>query len=128
MALNRDFHCLQYHQIHFRTQSFIGSCQRVQYARNEKKSLYAFLEDPQIPVDNNLAERAVKPFVIGRNSWLLPHYRKKPNSTGECYRCRRFEKNISAERCFSIKNKVKSKAELVRENTDLKEEAEESKR
>lgn len=43
----------------------------VQYAKNEKKYLYKFLEDPIIPVDNNLAERAVKPFVIGRKNWLF---------------------------------------------------------
>lgn len=42
-----------------------GLAKAVQYARNEKSYLYAFLEDPQIPIDNNLAERAVKPFVIG---------------------------------------------------------------
>ena len=50
----------------------------VQYARNEKSYLYAFLEDPQIPIDNNLAERAVKPFVIGRKNWLFPPRRKEP--------------------------------------------------
>ena len=43
----------------------------VQYVLNEKKYLYAFLEDPNIPVDNNTAERAVKPFVIGRKNWLF---------------------------------------------------------
>lgn len=47
-----------------------GLAKAVQYARNEKSYLYAFLEDPQIPIDNNLAERAVKPFVIG--------WKKKP--------------------------------------------------
>ena len=36
-----------------------------------KSYLYAFLEDPQIPIDNNLAERAVKPFVIGRKNRLF---------------------------------------------------------
>ena len=49
-----------------------GLAKAVQYARNEKSYLYAFLEDPQIPIDNNLAERAVKPFVIGRNYVLFP--------------------------------------------------------
>ena len=48
-----------------------GLAKAVQYARNEKSYLYAFLEDPQIPIDNNLAERAVKPFVIGRKNWLF---------------------------------------------------------
>ena len=43
----------------------------VQYAKNEKKYLYTFLENPDIPIDNNLAERTVKPFVIGRKNWLF---------------------------------------------------------
>ena len=48
-----------------------GLARAVQYARNEKSYLYAFLEDPQIPIDNNLAKRAVKPFVISRKNWLF---------------------------------------------------------
>ena len=44
-----------------------GLAKAVQYARNEKNHLYAFLEDPQIPIDNNLAERVVKPFVVEKN-------------------------------------------------------------
>ena len=31
----------------------------------------AFLDDARIPLDNNAAERAVKPFAIGRKNWLL---------------------------------------------------------
>ena len=34
-----------------------GLAKAVQYAQNEKSYLYAFLEDPQTPIDNNLAER-----------------------------------------------------------------------
>ncbi|MCQ2462926.1 MAG: transposase [Clostridia bacterium] len=48
-----------------------GLAKAVQYALNEKKYLYAFLEDSDIPVDNNMAERAVKPFVLGRKNWLF---------------------------------------------------------
>ena len=48
-----------------------GLAKAVQYAKNEKKYLYAFLENPNIPIDNNLAERTVKPFVIGRKNWLF---------------------------------------------------------
>lgn len=43
----------------------------VQYARNEKKYLYRFLEAPYIPIDNNRAENAIRPFVIGRKNWLF---------------------------------------------------------
>ena len=48
-----------------------GLAKVVQYVRNEKNYLYAFLGEGNIPVDNNLAERAVKPFVIGRKNWLF---------------------------------------------------------
>ena len=31
----------------------------------------AFLTDPQIPLDNNLAEQAIRPFCIGKKNWKL---------------------------------------------------------
>ena len=57
----------------------------VQYAKNEKKYLYRFLEDPIIPVDNNLAERAVKPFVIGRKNWLFSTSVKGADTSAKIY-------------------------------------------
>lgn len=36
----------------------------VQYAKNEKTYLYRFLEDGNIPVSNNRAENAIRPFTI----------------------------------------------------------------
>ena len=43
----------------------------VNYAINEKKYLYTFLEDGSIPIDNNRAENAIRPFTIGRKNWLF---------------------------------------------------------
>ena len=43
----------------------------VRYALNEKKYLYTFLEDGSIPIDNNRAENAIRPFTIGRKNWLF---------------------------------------------------------
>ena len=57
----------------------------IQYVRNEKKYLYAFLEDPSIPVDNNTAERAVKPFVIGRKNWLFSASPKGAEASAVAY-------------------------------------------
>ena len=37
----------------------------VQYAKNEKAYLYRFLEDGNIPISNNRAENAIRPFTIG---------------------------------------------------------------
>ncbi len=43
----------------------------VQYAKNERKYLYRFLEDGNVPIDNNRAENAIRPFVVGRKNWLF---------------------------------------------------------
>ena len=41
------------------------------YALNEKKYLYRFLGSPYVSIDNNRAENAVRPFVVGRKNWLF---------------------------------------------------------
>ena len=41
------------------------------YALNQEKYLRAFLDDPDIPLDNNAAEIAIRPFTIGRKNWVL---------------------------------------------------------
>ena len=41
------------------------------YALNQRDTLEMFLENPNIQLSNNAAERAVKPFVIGRKNWLF---------------------------------------------------------
>lgn len=43
----------------------------VQYAKNEKQYLYRFLESGDIPIDNNRAENAIRPFCIGRRNWIF---------------------------------------------------------
>lgn len=48
-----------------------GLAKAVQYAKNEKQYLYSFLKNANVPIDNNMAERTVKPFVIGRKNWLF---------------------------------------------------------
>ena len=43
----------------------------IQYAKNEKKYLYTFLEHPDAPIDNNRVENAIRPFCVGRKNWLF---------------------------------------------------------
>lgn len=43
----------------------------VNYALNEKKYLCTFLEDGNVPIDNNRAENAIRPFAVGRRNWLF---------------------------------------------------------
>ena len=43
----------------------------VRYALNERKYLYTFLENGDVPIDNNRAENAIRPFAVGRKNWLF---------------------------------------------------------
>ena len=43
----------------------------VTYARNQWAGLNVYVTDGALAMDNNLAERAVKPYAIGRKNWLF---------------------------------------------------------
>jgi transposase len=43
----------------------------VTYARNQWAALNVYTTDGRLAIDNNVAERAVKPFAIGRKNWLF---------------------------------------------------------
>ena len=43
----------------------------VTYARNQWTALNVYVRDGDLAIDNNRAERAVKPFAIGRKNWLF---------------------------------------------------------
>ena len=45
--------------------------QAIEYARNQKEKVMRVLEDGRLELDNSLAERTVKPFVIGRKNWIF---------------------------------------------------------
>jgi transposase len=41
------------------------------YLNNEWHKLIRYLDDGRLEIDNNLAENAIRPFVIGRKNWLF---------------------------------------------------------
>lgn len=41
------------------------------YAKNQEANLRNYLKDGRLELSNNRAERAVKPFVIGRKNWIF---------------------------------------------------------
>jgi len=45
--------------------------QAVGYARNQWPSLGRYLTDARFTIDNNVAERAVRPLAVGRKNWLF---------------------------------------------------------
>ena len=43
----------------------------LQYCLNQEKYLRKFITDPEVPLDNNPAERAIRPFCVGKKNWVL---------------------------------------------------------
>jgi len=41
------------------------------YARNQWRALTRYLEDGRLSISNNAAERALRPFAVGRKNWLF---------------------------------------------------------
>lgn len=41
------------------------------YLLNQEKYLRVFLEDGNVPLDNNAAEQAIRPFCIGKKNWVM---------------------------------------------------------
>lgn len=60
---------LDTHQAHTLPQSLLGKA--MSYTQNQWNKLIAFLHHAHIPLDNNRAENAIRPFVIGRKNWLF---------------------------------------------------------
>lgn len=50
-------------------QSAVGKA--LNYLHGQWPKLVRYVEDGRIDIDNNAAERAIRPFVIGRNNWLF---------------------------------------------------------
>ena len=55
------------------------------YLLNQYHKLITYLEDGQINIDNNRAERAVKPFVIGRKNWLFSNTPRGATASATLY-------------------------------------------
>jgi len=55
------------------------------YSLNQEEKLRTFLMDGRVELSNNLAERAIKPFVIGRKNWLFANSQKGATSSAVIY-------------------------------------------
>jgi transposase len=59
--------------------------QAVGYCRNQWDKLNAYLEEGRLEIRNNAAERAIKPFVIGRKNWLFSDTPKGAKASARIY-------------------------------------------
>ena len=49
----------------------VETAKGIRYSLNQEKYLRVFLTDSQIPMDNNMAEQAIRPFCVGKKNWKL---------------------------------------------------------
>lgn len=55
------------------------------YANNQLPKVKNYLLDPRLDIDNNSAERSIKPFVIGRKNWLFSNTAKGAKASALIY-------------------------------------------
>lgn len=68
---------------HAPPKSAIGKA--LHYLHNQWAYLMRYLEDGRLPIDNNAAERAIRPFVIGRKNWLFSATPKGAQASAKLY-------------------------------------------
>ena len=55
------------------------------YLHHEWEKLIRYLDDGRFNIDNNLAENAIRPFVLGRKNWLFSHSVKGVKGSANLY-------------------------------------------
>lgn len=57
----------------------------IKYSMKQERYLRKFLEDPELPLDNNDAERSIKSFCVGKHSWHIIDSVKGASSSALLY-------------------------------------------
>jgi transposase len=57
----------------------------VNYCLHQWAKLIVYLTDPRLEIDNNRAERSIKPFVVGRKNWLFANTPKGAKASAIIY-------------------------------------------
>ena len=55
------------------------------YLHNQWDRLVGYLDDGAYPIDNNLAENAIRPFVVGRKNWLFSQSQAGAKASANLY-------------------------------------------
>ena len=57
----------------------------LQYSINQEAYLRVFLYDPNVPMQNNLAEQAIRTFTLGRKNWVAINSPKGADASAIIY-------------------------------------------
>jgi transposase len=69
--------------LHIPPKSVLGKA--IAYNLRQWPKLIRYIEDGNLNIDNNRAERAIKPFVIGRKNWLFSNTENGANASAVLY-------------------------------------------
>jgi regulator of replication initiation timing len=81
--LDEFYSYLKYHMPRVLPKSVLGGA--IRYCLNQWDKLTAFLLDGRLEIDNNISERSIKPFVIGRKNWLFSNTPKGARASATIY-------------------------------------------
>ena len=90
----------------------------VTYCRNQWPKLVVFLEDGRLELDNNRAERSIKPFVIGRKNWLFANTPRGARTSAVIYSIVETAKENGLNPCAYLKYLLERLPGISRDNTD----------
>lgn len=62
-----------------------ATAKALNYCLNQESYLRVFLSDPLIPMDNNRAEQAIRPFTLGRKNWVNMYSTRGAQSSAVLY-------------------------------------------
>jgi len=68
-----------------RTAPSTASGKAMAYLHNQWPRLVRYIEDGAYPIDNNRAENAIRPFVIGRKNWLFSQSQRGVSANANLY-------------------------------------------
>ena len=71
--------------IHPKTSCGKRNAKALQYSINQEDYLRVFLSDPNVPMDNNLAEQAIRPFTLSRKNWVTINSPKGADASAVIY-------------------------------------------
>ena len=57
--------------VYSRTANKSALGEALKYCINQEQYLRVFLTNGDVPMDNNAAERAIRPFTVGRKNWVM---------------------------------------------------------
>jgi transposase len=57
----------------------------LKYADSEWQRLIRYLDDGELPIDNNRCENAIRPFVMGRKNWLFSNSQEGARASAAIY-------------------------------------------